>query len=372
MKRRKVSPPANVFEKPPLEKQDGEILVKAVRARQERSLDPFVTLSEKQPVQMQGPSSTGGTFSRGKQMVALATKVATSECSAPNKFRVPRAANSATGRVQKFNERLLGRKQAPNPGFSQNPWKAREIDRTLIAKTCDDPIGSGTYGDCFLAEYRGIKVVIKEMKRRDKSIKESERCKKEVIHEANVLNSLGDNEGLPLLLGVCTETELYSLVIQFYGRGEESLTLHKAIKVKMLTKTSTVDTFVRICNTLEFIHTKGYLHNDLKTNNVLLERGIDGFCPIIIDFGKSRPIAKSVQSGQRRLSSADYIAPEVGNGLKETTASDVYSLGKMLDRAVYRRSFELLFARIIRKTTNPSHLERPSVGEIINQLKKLL
>ena len=174
------------------------------------------------------------------------------------------------------------------------------------------------------------------MKRRDKSIKESERCKKEVIHEANVLNSLGDNEGLPLLLGVCTETEPYSLVIQFYGRGEESLTLHKAIKEKMLTKTSTVDTFVRICNTLEFIHTKGYLHNDLKTNNVLVERGIDGFCPIIIDFGKSRPIAKSVQSGQRRLSSADYIAPEVRNDLKETTASDVYSLGKMLDRAVYR------------------------------------
>ena len=195
------------------------------------------------------------------------------------------------------------------------------------------------------------------MKRRAKSIKESERCKKEIIHEANVLNSLGDNEGLPLLLGVCTETEPYSLVIQFYGRGEESLTLHKAIKEKMLTKTSTVDTFVRICNTLEFIHTKGYLHNDLKTNNVLLERGIDGFCPIIIDFGKSRPIAKSVQGGQRRLSSADYIAPEVRNGLKETTASDVYSLGKMLDRAVYRRSFELLFARIIRKTTNPSHLE---------------
>ena len=352
-------------------KKKGESLVEMVCARQERALDPFVTVSETQEVKVQGPSSTGDMLSRGKKMVALA-KMATSKCSAPNQFSLPRAANPATGRVQKGNDRLPLRKQGRSSSCSQNTWKPRKIDRTLIVKTCDDPIGSGTYGDCFLAEYRGIKVVIKEMKRRDESRKESKRCKKEVIHEAIVLNSLGDNEGLPFLLGSCTETEPYSLVIQFYGTGEESLTLHKAIKDKMLPRTSTVETFVRICNTLEFIHTKGYLHNDLKTNNVLLEIRNDGFRPIIIDFGKSRPITKSVQSGQHRLSSADYIAPEVRNGLKETTASDVYSLSKMLDRAVYRRSFELSFSRIIRKTTNQSHLERPSVHEIINQHKNVL
>ena len=53
-------------------------------------------------------------------------------------------------------------------------------------------------------------MVVKEMKRRDQSFKETERCKKEVIHEAKVLNSLGDHEGLPFLLGTCLEKEPYS------------------------------------------------------------------------------------------------------------------------------------------------------------------
>ena len=132
----------------------------------------------------------------------------------------------------------------------------REIDRSLIIKTLNEPIGSGTFGDCFLAEYRGIKVVVKEMKRRDGSLQATEHCKKEVLPEAKVLNNLGDHKGLPFLLGICTDKEPYTLVIQFHGSGEENLTLHKAIKLKLLKKNRTVETFVWLCSTLEYIHGK--------------------------------------------------------------------------------------------------------------------
>ena len=84
---------------------------------------------------------------------------------------------------------------------------------------------------------------MKEMKRRHGSLQETERCKKEVLYEAKVLNSLGDHKGLPFLLGIGTDKEPYSLVIQFHGSGEENLTLHKAIKLKLLTKNRTVETF---------------------------------------------------------------------------------------------------------------------------------
>ena len=98
---------------------------------------------------------------------------------------------------------------------------------------------------------------------------------------------------------------------------------------------------------------KGYLHNDLKTNNVLLERSSDLFHPIIIDFGKSKPIESSAQGRKRRGVSAYYIAPEVRSGSEETTPSDVhvYSVGKMLERAVYGRSFKSLFSNIIPRAT---------------------
>ena len=98
---------------------------------------------------------------------------------------------------------------------------------------------------------------------------------------------LGDHVGLPFVLGVCTQQQPYSLVLQFYGSGEDSFTLYKALKQRKLNKTTTAGVFQGICNTLEYIHGKGFLHNDLKSNNVLLELRQHEYYPIIIDFGKS-------------------------------------------------------------------------------------
>ena len=110
----------------------------------------------------------------------------------------------------------------------------REVNLSLIVKTTRESLGRGTFGECFLAWYRGIKVVVKEMRRRNDTPKESERCKREVLHEANVLHCLGDHVGLPFVLGVCTQQQPYSLVLQFYGSGEDSSTLYKAIKQRKL------------------------------------------------------------------------------------------------------------------------------------------
>ena len=81
------------------------------------------------------------------------------------------------------------------------------------------------------------------MNRQDQSFKDTKRCKKEAIQEAKVLNSLSDHEALSFLIGICTEREPYSLVTQFQGSGVESLILHKAIKLKVLKKIMTSETF---------------------------------------------------------------------------------------------------------------------------------
>ena len=104
---------------------------------------------------------------------------------------------------------------------------ARNRNRSLLVKIAQEPVGCRTFGQCFLARCRNIKAVVKEMKRRNSTFKESERRNLEVLHEANILYSLGDHAGLPFLLGVYTEQGSYCLVIQFHGCGEESLTLHK-------------------------------------------------------------------------------------------------------------------------------------------------
>ena len=57
------------------------------------------------------------------------------------------------------------------------------------------------------------------------------------------------------------------------------------------------------------VHSKGYLHNDLKANNVVLEKKDGRFNPVIIDFGKSlkvdsprakrKPVSKAEQKAYR-------------------------------------------------------------------------
>ena len=46
----------------------------------------------------------------------------------------------------------------------------------------------------------------------------------------------------------------------------------------------------RVTEALHYIHGKGFLHNDLKANNVVLEKREDGYNAGIIDFGKSSKI----------------------------------------------------------------------------------
>lgn len=136
-----------------------------------------------------------------------------------------------------------------------------------------------------------------------------------MLHEATVLNSLGDHPNLPFLFGVCTEKEPFSLVLQFYGEGGKCLTLNKVVKARMLKKQSTAKVFQEILKALEYIDVKGYVHNDLKANNVILDRRDDEFHPILIDFGKSKEILK-VEGYKKRA--ANYIAPEVILGEKES------------------------------------------------------
>ena len=64
-----------------------------------------------------------------------------------------------------------------------------------------------------------------------------------------------------------------------------------------------------ICGTLEYI---------LLKSNVLLEAKKDGFRPITVDFEKRSPIEK--EKGYKRSYGAEYIAPELKKGHKQSSA----------------------------------------------------
>lgn len=114
----------------------------------------------------------------------------------------------------------------------------------------------------------------------------------ELLNEANIINQLGDYPGLPLLFGVCSRNTSFRLVLQFRGDGCGSITLVRALQSKLvMKKREWDDIMVKTANALQNANSVGFLHNDLKSNNVLLHKRGAVFTPVIIDFGKSRPIS---------------------------------------------------------------------------------
>ena len=301
--------------------------------------------------------NAGIMFSRGKKLLSLA------------KLKRTRHEVSSQSNSRVFNKSRTGKTAEDRRKPETRLQAVQELDPSLLIKTDDRPIGSGTFGNVFLAKYRGMETVVKEMKKRDESRKESERCKLEVLHEAKMLRSLGDHPNLPFLFGVLTEREPYAIVIQFLGTGKETLTLQRVVRKRMLDKKSTANVFKEIAETLEHIHSRGIVHNDLKSNNVIIQRKNGGsFQPIIIDFGKSEEIRK-LKAYRRK---GDYLAPEVREGKKQSPASDIFSLGKMLESSVSGRSFLALFTEVISITTSEHAWDRPSADQVVLAINNIV
>ncbi|KAL9951843.1 hypothetical protein ACROYT_G044578 [Oculina patagonica] len=210
----------------------------------------------------------------------------------------------------------------------------KEIDPSLLVKS-EKFLGSGTFGNCYLAYYRDVVVTVKEYKKGKCSL---DYLKREVRHEAKMINHLEDHRGVPLLFGIVTKSEPFRLITKFHGIKQKSFTLQSLIKKKKLDKPTWLFILKNLVDALDHIHSCGILHNDLKCNNVVLEYRDQQWNPVIIDFGKARFISdpKPVllmkaekQEGYRQK--FPHIAPEIVNGSdRQSIYSDIYSMGKIV------------------------------------------
>ena len=84
---------------------------------------------------------------------------------------------------------------------------------------------------------------------------------------------------------------------------------------------------------LENMHDKGILHNDIKTDNILVDLKANDVRIYFIDFGQATFRSGGVlhfDEGDNSDDTEDYLAPEVCSGLQSSPKSDIYSLGMIL------------------------------------------
>jgi len=100
---------------------------------------------------------------------------------------------------------------------------------------------------------------------------------------------------------------------------------------------STLDTFVQAASGLKAMHQMGYVHCDIKPNNIL--RGPNGNVKVI-DFGQSC-VANTVK--ERIQGTPDYIAPEQVHRKPVTIQTDIFNLGATLYWALTGRHIPTLY-----------------------------
>ena len=89
------------------------------------------------------------------------------------------------------------------------------------------------------------------------------------------------------------------------------------------------------CEILMFIHERGFLHNELKSNNVVIDGSENK--PVIIDFGKSCKIVKArlrkpKVNIEKSMNKFPHIAPEIHRGERQSIANDVFSFDYLVTR----------------------------------------
>lgn len=191
-----------------------------------------------------------------------------------------------------------------------------------------------------LCQYKGSCVAVKCLKTStEKDSKEG--AFRAIIHEAKVMLSLKSHESFPTLLGVSVDEKPFKIVMQFYGIQGQSISFLPLIcncdGKLMLSEEPWHSLLYHLAKAVHHFHDCGYLHNDIKTDNVVIYENNSQFLPVLIDFGKS---CKQEQGSKKHLTTEEqsiylqrykHIAPEIVDGShKQSIYSDIYSFGYLV------------------------------------------
>ncbi len=193
-------------------------------------------------------------------------------------------------------------------------------------------LGSGGFGETFLAEDTQMpsrrRCVIKQLKPIQDNPQVYQLVQQRFQREAAILEELGANSTqIPQLYAYFSENGQFYLV-QEYIEGQ---TLTGKIQQQGLMSESAVkEILISILPVLEYVHSRGIVHRDIKPDNILIRYADNK--PILIDFGAVKETVGTVvtPSGNSTRSivigTPGFMPGEQSVG-RPMFASDIYSLG---------------------------------------------
>lgn len=217
------------------------------------------------------------------------------------------------------------------------------------------PLGKGSFGEIFLASCSTGQYAIK----------------REALHtshsslpnEARVLQDLQGLLGIPKLYWSGSQGEHYYLVMDLLGHSLEELFKSSGKKGALRT---TVQMGLQVLERLESIHSRGYLHRDVKPANCLMGLKDDVSVLYLIDFGLSKRYMEIktkthiiYREGKPMTGTARYASINTHLGIEQGRRDDLESLFYMI---LYLLAGKLPWQGVVRGHQHDK-------GYIIGQLK---
>lgn len=230
-------------------------------------------------------------------------------------------------------------------------------------------IGSGSFGKVFY----GIDI----NQKKEYAIKfENSELKKSVLNEElKIYNDLQGGEGIPKIhwSGKFKNNKVF--IMDLLGPSLDKF--YKISKTKTLNLETTINFGQQMVKRIQYMHSKNYLHRDIKPNNFLLgkyNRNFNSNLIYIVDFGLSKefkdPITKEhypYKENRRFVGTPRYASVNTHIGIKQSRRDDLESIAYVL---IFFLKSELPWQGVRAKTKSEKK-EKIKLSKISTDAKKL-
>ncbi|MGB3761299.1 MAG: serine/threonine protein kinase [Rivularia sp. (in: cyanobacteria)] len=196
-------------------------------------------------------------------------------------------------------------------------------------------LATGGFGENYIAEDTkrpGNPIcVVKHLKPTSTESKVFDTAKRLFKSEAETLEQLGNHDQIPRLLAYFVENQNFYLVQEFI---EGHPLTDELVPGERWNENQVIQMLVSILSILEFVHSQGVIHRDIKPDNII-RRYSDGKL-VLVDFGAVKQLRASYGHGSFQgienpsatvaIGTPGYMPTEQGQG-RPRHNSDIYSLG---------------------------------------------
>ncbi|KAI9292707.1 kinase-like protein, partial [Neoconidiobolus thromboides FSU 785] len=208
-----------------------------------------------------------------------------------------------------------------------------EIDYSQII--IEKELGAGGFGSVHLVKYRGMTCAMKQLKLTHCDNSKKKKLVSSLKLEAEALSKLGQCPYIIQFIGTCIGSGNTMCMLMEYINGRDL--------AKFIEKDCDIFNWdlrqrvtIEIALGMNFIHSKGIIHRDIKSDNILIDCSGEMYRAKIADFGICR-VEKEDFEAEKTMTfmgagSPCWMAPELFNkiGIEPTKKTDIYALGVVM------------------------------------------